>query len=82
MVGIAAMCWALWLNRNDMIFQKATANSFLQVIFRGAYWIRQWSQLSKEEEKGALMEGCQRLEVGALHLFSGHAWKNRRRIKE
>jgi len=35
MVGIAAMCWALRLNRNDVVFQKTTANSFLQVIFRG-----------------------------------------------
>jgi len=23
-VGAAALCWALWLNRNDMVFNKAT----------------------------------------------------------
>jgi len=35
MVGIAALCWALWLNRNDTVFQGSMANSYLQVIFRG-----------------------------------------------
>jgi len=37
MVGIAALCWALWLNRNDAMFQGSMANSYLQVIFRGGH---------------------------------------------
>jgi hypothetical protein len=34
-VGITAMCWVLWLNRNDAVFQRSIANSYLQIIFRG-----------------------------------------------
>jgi hypothetical protein len=34
-VGIAALCWALWETRNDIIFHKIKYNSILQVIFRG-----------------------------------------------
>ena len=34
-VGIAAMCWALWLTRNDAVFQNLVSNSQLQVLFRG-----------------------------------------------
>jgi hypothetical protein len=33
-VGMAVMCWAIWLNRNDVVFQRKVTNSFLQVIFR------------------------------------------------
>ena len=80
-VGIAALCWALWLNRNDAVFQGSMANSYLQVIFRGAYWIRQWSMLSKEEERKNLIDGCRHLEGVALQLFGGQVWKSQGRIE-
>jgi hypothetical protein len=65
------MCWALWLNKNAMLFnKKKNINSFLQVIFSGTYWIRQWSQSSKEEERAALKSGCKQLESdGAKNLW-------------
>jgi len=56
LLEIAVMCWILWLNRNDAVFQRLVANSLLQVIFRGTFWIRQWFLLCKEEERGALKE--------------------------
>ena len=36
-VGVAMMCRAIWLSRNDTIFNKAITNSFMQVIFRGTH---------------------------------------------
>jgi hypothetical protein len=39
-VGVAALCWAIWRCRNDLIFNKLKTNSIMQVIFRGAYWLR------------------------------------------
>jgi hypothetical protein len=39
-LGAAALCWALWISRNDIVFNRSKPNSCLQVIFRGAYWIR------------------------------------------
>jgi hypothetical protein len=43
-LGTAVVCcWVMWLNRNDAVFRKSFANSYLQVIFRGAYLIRQWT---------------------------------------
>ena len=39
-VGIAAMCWAIWRCQNDIIFNKLKTNFIVQVIFRGAYWLR------------------------------------------
>ena len=81
-VGIAAMCWVLWLNRNDVVFQRTHINSCLQVIFRRTYWIRQWSLLSKEKARGLLKEGCRKLEVVVMQFFGGHALRNQRRIGE
>jgi hypothetical protein len=79
-VGIAAICWVLWLNRNDAVFQNIIANSYLQVIFRGTYWIRQWSLLSKEEERRMMKDGCRQLEGVALQFFGSCDWKNQKRI--
>ena len=35
LVGASAIYWAIWLIRDDIIFDKAVAPSYLQVIFRG-----------------------------------------------
>jgi hypothetical protein len=37
LIGAAALCWALWLCRNDVVFQRSIPNSFAQVIFRGHF---------------------------------------------
>jgi len=78
-VGIAVIYWVLWLNRNDAVFQNKIDNSYLQVVFKRAYWIRQQSLSSKEEERRTMKDGCRQLEGMALHLF-GSLWKQRRRI--
>ena len=49
-VGVAAVCWAIWRCRNDIIFHKVKYHLILQVIFRGAYWLRFWTQLQREEQ--------------------------------
>jgi hypothetical protein len=49
-VGVAAICWAIWRCRNDIIFHKIKLNSILQVIFRGTYWLRFWAQLQHSEQ--------------------------------
>jgi hypothetical protein len=45
-VDVAAVCWAIWKCRNDIVFKKTKFNSILQVIFRGAYWLRFWPSCS------------------------------------
>lgn len=37
LLGAAALCWSLWLNRNDMVFNKAKSPTYLRVIFRATY---------------------------------------------
>ena len=34
LLGVAALCWSIWLNRDDMVFNKSKSNTSMQVIFR------------------------------------------------
>jgi hypothetical protein len=74
-VGVSAICWAIWKRRNDIVFKKTKFNSFLQVIFRGDYWLRFWAQLQrKEQAKDTLIAMSRKLEVVALQFANG-GWK-------
>jgi hypothetical protein len=57
LIGVTVFCWALWLSRNEVVFQRSNFKSILQVMFRDTFWIRSWSILSKEEEWSILKEG-------------------------
>jgi hypothetical protein len=75
-VGVAAICWAIWKCRNGIVFKKTKFNSVLQVIFRGAYWLRFWAQLQrKEQAKDTLIAMSRKLEVVALQIVNG-GWNN------
>jgi hypothetical protein len=77
----AALCWAIWLNKNDMIFNNVKSNTFMQVIFRSIYWIRTWSQLHKTEEaREMLKRGCWLLETMIMEVFVKFGWKFTNRI--
>jgi hypothetical protein len=48
----------------------------MQVIFRGAYWLRSWSQFQRDEQaKDTLIMLSKRLEVIALDI-SNRGWKH------
>jgi RsiW-degrading membrane proteinase PrsW (M82 family) len=75
-VGVAAICWAIWKCRNDIVFKKTKFNSILQVIFKGAYWLRFWAQLQREEQaKDILIAMSRKLEAIALQFANGE-WNN------
>jgi hypothetical protein len=80
LIGLAVMCRALWISRNDLIFQKSQFKSILQVIFRGTFWIRSCSVLSKEGGRAILKDGCHALEAMALEIFHKSGWNALKRI--
>src|SRR4051812_30560810 len=57
-VGVCALIWALWLCRNDVIFNRLNIKNFLQVIFRASRLIRMWSLLSTAGAKELFDIGC------------------------
>ena len=73
LVGASALCWAIWLSRNDMVFNKVSSKTYLQVLYRGTYWLHFWAQLQKcEEDKEEIRKACRHLEVMALQIFAHH----------
>ena len=50
LTGAAAFCWALWLTRNDLTFNKCHSKTLLQVLFRGTHWLRFWAQLQRTDD--------------------------------
>jgi len=71
LVGASAICWDLWLTWNDVVFDKAIAPSYLQVIFKGMYWTRYWTLLQKEEDRHFMK---------AMDVFTRHGWRFSNRI--
>ncbi|WVZ54040.1 hypothetical protein U9M48_004908 [Paspalum notatum var. saurae] len=47
LAGAAALCWALWLTRNDVLFNNCKPKYVLQALFRGTHWLRLWAQLQR-----------------------------------
>ena len=81
LIGAAALCWALWLSKTDVVFQRSVPNSFALVIFRGTFWIRSWLILFKKEERNSLKKECQSLEIIVMEVLNKAGWNLPRRIK-
>jgi hypothetical protein len=62
-VGIGVMLWAIWLNRNDVVFNKTLISSYMQVIFRGTHWAWTWALFQKEEKRKVLQTACWLIET-------------------
>jgi hypothetical protein len=43
LIGLAVLCWALQISRNDLMFHKSQYKSIFQVMFRGTFSIKSWS---------------------------------------
>jgi len=64
LVGASAICWVLWLTRNDFVFNK-TLEPF---YFR------------KEEDHHLIKMGCRTIETDAMEVFVRHSWRFSNRI--
>jgi hypothetical protein len=72
LTAAAALCWTIWLTRNEVIFDKCRPKSFLQVLFRGTHWLRQWANLQRHDVlREQLIHVGTYLETSAMHFFSG-----------
>jgi hypothetical protein len=61
-------------------FKKLKTNSIMQVIFRGAYWLRSWAKLQHDEQaKDTLTLMSKKLEFIALEV-SNKGWKHVARL--
>lgn len=66
---VAALYQAIWLYRNDIIFDKHKHTTLMQVIFSGIYWLRHWALPHKEEEREPTYMACGSYEGGCYWIF-------------
>jgi len=81
LLGADALCWAIWLNKNDMVFNEAKSNTFIHVIFRASFWIKQLSVLHREEERPLFKKGCRSWKTLILAIFVKFGWNFRNQIE-
>ena len=80
-IGVSALCWSIWLTRNDIIFNRSKGTNFLQVIFRAVHWIQQWAYLLPEVQRKDMDIGCNRLLMVAHDFyFLVTGWRHINRI--
>jgi len=73
LAGASAFCWAIWLSRNDVVFNKSPIKYFLQVLYRGTNWLLLWSQLERNEQDRVMIHlACRKLKIVVMQIFVNH----------
>jgi hypothetical protein len=54
-----AICWTLWLNRNDFVFNNKIALSPLALIFRLISLMEQWMATCTSVDRAALEQAVE-----------------------
>jgi hypothetical protein len=74
LIEIGVMLWVIWLSRNDVVFNKRSISSSMQVIFRGTHWTRTWENFQKDQLKKTLQSACRVIESLPMEIFAIHEW--------
>jgi hypothetical protein len=75
LAGVAATCWSIWRCRNDLVFDRKSVNSPLQVIHSIIHWLRTWNVLLKPGLQELVIATYRCLEEVLLAYFSqAHEW--------
>ena len=80
-VWVGTICWAIWISRNDIVFNKVRFFTPMQVIYKGTHWIRTWSVFQKEEKRNILKQAGASLERVTMEIFAHNGWKFSHRIE-
>jgi hypothetical protein len=79
--GVSVLCWAIWISRNGLVFNKAQMFTYLQVLFRGTHWLKLWAQLQRSDDSADLLRrACRYLETMAMQFFAYRGWRFFNRI--
>lgn len=82
LLGATAVCWSLWLGKNDLVFEKKNCCSPLQVIFAVFHWVRSWAILQRTDLQDFSMEAARLLAQVATDIFSrAHGWQSSLKIE-
>jgi len=81
LTAASALLWAIWITRNEVVFDKCKPKSLLQVLFRGTHWLRHWANLQRHEDlKDQMISVAQHLETSTLGFFGSNGWLSQRHV--
>jgi hypothetical protein len=78
LMAAAALFWAIWITKNEIVFDKCKPKSFFQVLFQGTHWLCQWANLQRHDLKDQMIYAAQHLETSALDFFGSNSWLSHR----
>ncbi|KQJ99350.1 hypothetical protein BRADI_3g42776v3 [Brachypodium distachyon] len=82
-VGLAAVCWAIWKFRNDASFEHKLIKDPAELICRACAFLNYWAELQKDGNREVLLAGASNLQAKALDLRDGaNGSKRRLQIEE
>jgi hypothetical protein len=81
-VGVCALIWAMWNCRNDVIFNRAGHDQFLQVMHIALHWIHMWSYLLPEDQRQFMDTACTRLMAVVRAIFNQGGWRHTNKIQD
>jgi len=61
MIGLAAICWAIWRMRNSVFFEDKKCRSPTEIICLASSFILYWSGLQNSDDKMELEVGAEAL---------------------
>jgi hypothetical protein len=60
---IGGVCWAIWIIRNDWVFENILVKSPLYVVYKSLSFIQKWRILLKEEDQELLGGWCEAIRI-------------------
>ena len=69
MLGLAAICWAIWRTRNAVIFEKKFIKHPCEIICSACAFMRFWAGLYPESMKEIIMAGADSMLKTALRIL-------------
>ncbi|XBI41129.1 hypothetical protein VPH35_125623 [Triticum aestivum] len=68
-VGIAALCWAIWTCRNGVTFESKRLKTHFECCFSVCAFLGYWAGLLKQEDAADLRTGVDMLKNSAARLM-------------
>jgi hypothetical protein len=70
MLILSVVCWAIWIIRNQITFDKKVARSPMVTVFATCAFLRYWAGLYGEENKSKIVAGANQMMRKASELAS------------
>jgi hypothetical protein len=50
LTATSALCWTIWITRNEVVFDKCRLKTFFAGALQGIHWLRQWARLQRRDD--------------------------------